>query len=61
MHFRKIIEWSLYKPRKIKKNVGKLLVLAINALLISLAALAATFSAVAFIVTFYNDAKPPTK
>ena len=31
-----------------KKNAGKLLVLAINALLNSLAALAATFSAVAF-------------
>ena len=44
-----------------KKNAGKLLLLAINALLNSLAALAATFSAVAFIVTFYNDAKPPPK
>ena len=44
-----------------KKNAGKLLVLTINALLNSLAALAATFSAVAFIVTFYNDAKPPPK
>ena len=33
-----------------KKNAGKLLVLAINALLNSLAALAATFSAVAFLL-----------
>ena len=38
-----------------KKNAGKPRVLAINALLHSLAALAATFSAVD------NDAKPPPK
>ena len=47
VHLLKIIEWSLYKPAN-KKNAGKPLVLAINALLNSLAALAATFRAVAF-------------
>ena len=41
-----------------KKFVGKPRVLAINTLLHSLAALAATFSAVAF---FNNDANPPPK
>ena len=44
-----------------KKNAGKPLVLAINALLHSLAAVVATFSALAFCVTFNNDAKPPPK
>ena len=45
-----------------KKNAGKPRVLAINALLLSLAALATTFSAVApYIVDFNNDAKPPPK
>ena len=41
-----------------KKYADKSRALAINALLHSLAALAATFSAVAF---FNNDAKPPPK
>ena len=44
-----------------KKNAGKPRVLAINALLHSLAAVAATFTAVAFCVTFNNDAKSPPK
>ena len=45
-----------------KKKAGKPHVLAISALPSSLAALAATFSAVAFyIVTINNDAKPPPK
>ena len=44
-----------------KKFAGKPRVLAITTLLHSLAALAATFSAVASIVTFNNDAKPPPK
>ena len=43
-----------------KKNAGKPRVLAINALLHSLAALTATFSAVAFYCYLY-DAKPPPK
>ena len=43
-----------------KKNDGKPRVLVINALLHSLAALAATSSAVAF-YTFNNDAKLPPK
>ena len=43
-----------------KKKADKAPVWAINALPHSPAALAATFSAVAFyIVTFNNDAKPP--
>ena len=45
-----------------KKSAGKPRVLAINALLNSPAALAATFSAMVFyFVTFNNDAKPPPK
>ena len=40
-----------------KKNFGKPLVLAINALLHSLVALAATFSALAFYCNDSNDAK----
>ena len=44
-----------------KKNAGKPLVLVINALLHSLAALTATFSAVISIVTFIKDVKPPPK
>ena len=45
-----------------KKNAGKPRVLAINALLHSLAALATIFSAVAvYIVDFNNDAKPLPK
>ena len=45
-----------------KKNAGKPRVLAINALLHSFAAVAATFSAaVLFIVTFNNDGMPPPK
>ena len=43
-----------------KKNAGKPRVLAINALLHSLAALTVTFSAVAFYCYLY-DAKPPSK
>ena len=43
-----------------KKNAGKPRVLAVNALLNSRAALAATFSAVTF-YCFNNDAKPPPK
>ena len=39
-----------------KKNAGKPLVFAINALLHSLAALAASFSGVAFYCYFTNDA-----
>ena len=48
MHFLKIIEWSLLAKHLNKKNGGKPRVLAINALLHSLVALAATFSAMAF-------------
>ena len=44
-----------------KKNAGKPRVLAINALLHSLGALAATFSAGLSIVNLSNDAKPPPK
>ena len=44
-----------------KKNAGKPRVLAINALLHSRAALAATFSAVAFYCYLYNEAKQPPK
>ena len=44
-----------------KKNAGKPRVLAINVLLHSLVALAATFSAVASFVTFNNDVRPPPK
>ena len=45
-----------------KKSAGKPRVLAINALLHSPAALAATFTAMAlYIVTFNNDAKPLPK
>ena len=46
VHSLKIIEWSL--STSTKKNAGKPRVLAINALLHSLVALAATFSAMAF-------------
>ena len=53
VHFLKNIEWSL-------SMAGKPRVLAINALLHSLAALTATFSAVAFYCYLY-DAKPPSK
>ena len=44
-----------------RKNAGKPRVLAIDALLHSLAALVATFSAVAFYSYFHKDAKPPPK
>ena len=43
-----------------KKNAGKPRVLAISALLLSLAALTTSFSAVAFYCYLY-DAKPPPK
>ena len=45
VHFLRIIEWSL--STQTRKNVGKPRVLAINALLHSVAALAETFSGVA--------------
>ena len=45
VHFLRIIEWSL--STQTRKNAGKPRVLAINALLHSLAALAETFSDVA--------------